>query len=86
MMEGILPNEIIYRKKMGFPTPLAHMFSGNLREYVGDLLLSNNSKIQRYVKKDKVEKIFQEHVGGKFDHHRLLWQLTVLEEWLQQNL
>lgn len=85
MMEGLLPNEIIYRKKMGFPTPLKLMFQGALRSYSHDLLLASTSRITSYFEQSEVQRLLQEHQSDKADHHRVLWQLVVLEEWLQQH-
>ena len=85
MMEGLLPDEIIYRKKMGFPTPLKLMFQGELKEYSNNLLLDKNARINKYFNKDVVQEILDAHQQGKQDHHRLIWQLVVLEEWLKQH-
>jgi len=85
MMEGILPNDIIYRKKMGFPTPLKLMFQNQLRDYAENLLLSAETKLNQFFKKSRIEQLFQEHNNDKFDHHKTLWQLVVLEEWLRKN-
>ncbi len=83
MMEGILPNEIIYRKKMGFPTPLKRMFQGDLATYARDTLASSSTQITDYFGNAAISKILDEHIAGKVDHHRALWQLIVLEEWMQ---
>jgi len=85
MMEGILPNDIIYRKKMGFPTPLKLMFQNELRSYAENLLLSPETKLLQFFKKTRIEQLIQEHNNDKFDHHKTLWQLVVLEEWLKNN-
>lgn len=85
MMEGLLPTEIIYRKKMGFPTPVATMLRGSMREYADDTLNATSAKIHSYLNKDAVARLLGQHVAGKADHHRVLWQLLVLEEWLAQN-
>lgn len=85
MMEGILPNDIIYRKKMGFPTPLKLMFQNELREYAETLLLSQTTKLHQFFKIERIEQLITEHNNNKFDHHKTLWQLVVLEEWLQKN-
>ncbi|MFK5893270.1 MAG: asparagine synthase (glutamine-hydrolyzing) [Pseudomonadota bacterium] len=85
MMEGILPDEIIYRKKMGFPTPLSIMFKSNLKDYAYDTLLSSNTMILNYFNKGIINKLLDEHVSSKYDHHRTIWQLIVLEEWLKSN-
>jgi len=85
MLEGLLPEEIIYRKKMGFPTPLKVMFQTNMKDYAIDLLLASNAKTHAYFKKNQIETLLKQHIEGKIDHHRILWQLIVLEEWLKQN-
>ncbi len=85
MMEGILPRDIIYRKKMGFPTPLKLMFQNELRSYAENLLLSEETKLHQFFKKSRIEQLIIEHNNDKFDHHKTLWQLVVLEEWLRKN-
>jgi len=85
MMEGILPNDIIYRKKMGFPTPLKLMFQNELRSYAENLLLSADTKLHQFFKKTRIQQLIDEHNNDKFDHHKTLWQLVVLEEWLRKN-
>jgi len=85
MMEGILPKEIIYRKKMGFPTPLKLMFQNELRSYAEELLLSEETTLHQFFKKERIEQLITEHNNNKYDHHKTLWQLVVLEEWLRKN-
>jgi asparagine synthase (glutamine-hydrolysing) len=85
MMEGILPDDIIYRKKMGFPTPLKLMFQNELRDYAETLLLSQTTKLHKFFKIERIEQLITEHNNNKYDHHKTLWQLVVLEEWLRKN-
>jgi asparagine synthase (glutamine-hydrolysing) len=80
-MEPYLPREILYRPKMGFPTPLAHMFKGEMKEYVADVLGSERSLDRGYFRPEEVRRLVGEHLSGARDHHRVLWQLLVLEEW-----
>ena len=80
-MEPYLPNEIIHRGKMGFPTPLARMFQHEMRPYVAEVLDSDRSLGRGYFKPEVVRSLVAEHLEGKRDHHRVLWQLLVLEEW-----
>jgi asparagine synthase (glutamine-hydrolysing) len=80
-MEGRLPHEILHRGKMGFPTPLARMFQGELRGYVADVLGSDRSLDRGYFRPEVVRRLVSEHQSGTQDHHRVLWQLLVLEEW-----
>ncbi len=87
MMEGELPDNIIYREKRGFPTPLARMFQGPLKNYVTKTLMPENAKplISDLFNTDEIIRLCNEHWEEKQDHHRILWQLLVLEEWLKQN-
>jgi asparagine synthase (glutamine-hydrolysing) len=80
-MEPYLPHEILHRGKMGFPTPLAHMFQGAMRDYVGGVLDSERTLDRGYFRPDVVRRLVAEHAAGRQDHHRVLWQLLVLEEW-----
>lgn len=85
MMEGILPDEIIYRKKMGFPTPLKRMFETDLRDFASDLLLSASAELPGIFEHRYMRTLLEEHRRQRRDHHRVLWQLVVLEQWLRMN-
>src|SRR4029077_830451 len=83
-MRNRLPDEILDRTKMGFPTPLRLMFQKELSSYVYDLLLSGRSVSRGYFKPTAIEGLIREHVSKKVDHHIVLWKLIVLEEWHRQ--
>ena len=85
MMENKLPKEIIYRKKMGFPTPLKIMFESHLKDYAFDTLLRDNSPLHDYFSRSSLEKMLIEHSSKQNDHHRTIWQMIVLQEWLTIN-
>ena len=70
---------------MGFPTPLKLMFQNELRDYAKDLLLSDNTKLHQFFKIERIKQLIEEHNADKYDHHKTLWQLVVLEEWLKKN-
>ncbi len=80
-MEPYLPKEILYRGKMGFPTPLARMFKGDLKGYVEQVLGSDRFHDRGYFQPEAVRRLVAEHGAEERDHHRVLWQLLVLEEW-----
>jgi asparagine synthase (glutamine-hydrolysing) len=80
-MANRLPRAILRRTKRGFPTPLAIMFRQNLVDYLKDLLLSGRAAERGYFTPQRVEALIDEHVTGRVDHHKVLWQLVVLEEW-----
>jgi asparagine synthase (glutamine-hydrolysing) len=79
--EKLLPREIVWREKMGFPTPLDLMFRSELRDYVRDTLLSARFNSRGYFDRRQVEKLVQGHESGHSRNAMVLWQLVVLEEW-----
>ena len=80
-MEPYLDDTILYRKKQGFPTPLAIMFQGDLKSYVNDIIMSDLAISRGYFNRNAISKLLSEHSSGKQDHHKTLWQLLVLELW-----
>ncbi|MEP1743937.1 MAG: asparagine synthase (glutamine-hydrolyzing) [Kangiellaceae bacterium] len=80
-MEDFLPNEILYRKKQGFPTPLSIMFKGDLYEYVSGIIDSDLAHSRGYFDPTEIRKLLKEHKAEERDNHRVLWQLLVLELW-----
>jgi asparagine synthase (glutamine-hydrolysing) len=80
-MRNRIPDEIIKRKKVGFPTPLAAMFRYDLSDYLRETLLSSCALRRGYFDHRSIERLIEEHLELKSDHHKILWQLIVLEEW-----
>ncbi len=80
-MEPYLSDDILYRKKQGFPTPLAIMFQGDLKEYVKSIIDSKLAHQRGYFDSEEIKRLLQEHSDGSQDHHKVLWQLLVLELW-----
>ncbi|MCG8531783.1 MAG: asparagine synthase C-terminal domain-containing protein, partial [Desulfovibrionales bacterium] len=79
MMAGVLPPQIIHRKKMGFPTPLKLMFQQKLADHAREVLTDASCRLHRYFNGDFMAQLVQEHIEKKQDHHRVIWQLMVLE-------
>lgn len=81
-----LPKEIIQRKKRGFAVNVVddwfrQSMQGRIHEYLND----NQSLIYRYLRHDTVTGMQQRHSSGKKDHHKILFSLVVLEQWLRSN-
>ena len=78
-MVGILPKEIINRKKQGFGVPIKHYFRNELKDFVQSEL----SEIP-YVNQEFVQSILQKHLAGKRDYCHVIWSLLMLKEWTKQ--
>jgi asparagine synthase (glutamine-hydrolysing) len=80
-VEDLLPREIIYRQKMGFPTPWAYWLAGEQLDQLESMLLEPRTMDRRYFRPDAVKKLFAEHRAGVRDHGNRIWRLLNLEIW-----
>jgi len=82
-MEGMLPQDIIYREKRGFPLPLREWLQGDLYEPTRDILLSHRFLDRGIVRRDYVERILASHRAGREDHSRRIFSFLTLETWMR---
>jgi asparagine synthase (glutamine-hydrolysing) len=81
-MEGHLPNDILYRQKMGFVSPISAWFRGPLAGEIEGLLTKSLLVECGWFKVDVLAKLAADHRSGLGEHGRLLWQLIMLEKSL----
>ena len=79
-VEDLLPRSIIYRKKMGFPTPWAYWLPGQELDCVEKMLLERCGA-RGLFKPEEVKRLFGEHRSGHRDHAYKIWRLLNLEIW-----
>ena len=77
---GLLPDDIINRKKHGFGIPLGAWLRQDMAP-VRDILLSQSARQRGLFNMAVVERLISEHSRGQRDHSRQLWALLTLEEW-----
>ena len=80
-MEDLLPHSIIYRPKLGFPTPWSGWLAGAQLDSIEQLLLEPRSMNRGFFKRAAVEKLFREHRARYRDHYDRIWRLLNLELW-----
>ena len=80
---GLLPDEIIERKKHGFGVPLGAWLRRDMR-LARDLLQSRRSRERGLLDMAVVARLMDEHEAGERDHNRVLWALLTLEDWHRQ--
>jgi len=78
-----LPPEIIYRKKIGFDTPVDQWFGGELQSYLSDLLLWQGSGCSLFFNLKELERMINDHVNKRRDYQRHLFSLITFEIWYQ---
>jgi asparagine synthase (glutamine-hydrolysing) len=80
-VEDLLPNSVVYRKKMGFPTPWEYWLAGPQLDDLEQMLLEPRSMERRLFRSDVVKRIFAEHRAKVRDHGNQIWRLINLEIW-----
>lgn len=82
-MEPHLPNDVLYRPKMGFAVPLASWFRGPLRDHVKTHLLGDRLMDTGYFNPDQLHKMVKEHSAGLRDHSAPIWTLLMFDSFLE---
>ena len=82
-MRRFLPAYPADRPKVGFTVPLSPWFRNELRELLGDTLLSARALGRGYVEPAVLRGYVEEHLAGRRDRGRELWTLLTLELWHQ---
>ncbi|MGB7129648.1 MAG: asparagine synthase C-terminal domain-containing protein, partial [Candidatus Sulfotelmatobacter sp.] len=80
-IESLLPREIIYRKKLGFPTPWSGWLAGAQLDSIEQLLLEPRSIGRGFFRRSAIEQLFREHRSQYRDHYDRIWRLLTLELW-----
>ena len=80
-VEDLLPHSIVYRQKMGFPTPWAYWLAGPQLDDLESMLLEPRTLERGLIERDAVRKLFAEHRAGRRDNGDRIWRLLNLETW-----
>lgn len=83
LLKRQLPSSLVDRPKKGFSIPLAEWLRGPLREWASDLLSANKLASHGVFKGDAVHQLWQNHLSGRRSPHSLLWNILMIEAWLQ---
>ena len=80
-LEGIVPNEILYREKQGFGVPIGDWINRQLKERIHETLTEKRTAERGYFEPEYVKILLEEHHKNRRDHSHLLWILWMLELW-----
>ncbi len=84
-VEGILPNNIIYRKKQGFAAPVAEWFRNDWYKFAEDSLLNSKFAKLELFNKDYMKNLLTIHKSGKKNYSPEIYQLLMLNLWYDKN-
>jgi asparagine synthase (glutamine-hydrolysing) len=80
-VENLLPHEIIYRKKMGFPTPLRQWLLDPRAGTLYGNLMARDGLLARYIDAAALDRLIGRHVRGEEDATDRIWRLLNLQVW-----
>ena len=80
-VQDLLPHSILYRPKLGFPTPWSGWLAGPRLETIRAMLLEPRSLNRGYFRREAIEKLFDEHRAKHRDNYDRIWRLLNLELW-----
>jgi asparagine synthase (glutamine-hydrolysing) len=83
-MEPHLPDEVLYRPKMGFSVPLARWFRGPLKQRVRDAVLGERLKSTGWFNQAYLQHLVDAHQSGARDYGAPLWTLLMFDAFLRQ--
>src|SRR5262245_5698396 len=82
-MRGLLPAEILTRKKMGFLVPVESWFRGRYRRVLDEYVLSERTLARGFFNAGYVRELAARHANGE-NHAERLWMLVNFEIWLRR--
>jgi asparagine synthase (glutamine-hydrolysing) len=80
-MKDVLPQEILRRRKMGFPVPIGAWFRGQYRHVIDEYVLSERATARGLFDPTFVRNLVERHQSGTENHSERLWSLVNFEMW-----
>jgi asparagine synthase (glutamine-hydrolysing) len=85
--QSYLSPQILKRKKRGFAANVVDQwFHSSLKGALREMLLDESSLMYGLLKPQPVQRLLENHQSGRQDHHKLLFCLVMIEQWLRQTV
>lgn len=81
-MRGVLPDDVLFRPKMGFVTPIAAWFRAELADAARGIARGGALARTGWFDTRAVAAMAEAHIAGRTDASRTLWQLLMLDRAL----
>lgn len=72
-MKGILPPEILNKKKVGLEMPYSSWFRREMKEFAHDTIFSSGALSSGILNADGIRRLWRDHQNMKADNGRALW-------------
>jgi asparagine synthase (glutamine-hydrolysing) len=80
-LEGVLPSDVIWRRKAGFGAPIRSWLRGPLKPLIADLLSEDAVKRRGLFRPKEVKRVVDANFSGREDYNLQVFQLLGLELW-----
>ncbi|MDW5522753.1 asparagine synthase (glutamine-hydrolyzing) [Carnobacterium maltaromaticum] len=77
--ESFVPDNVLYRKKLGFPVPIRHWLKDEMNSWVKGIIA--DSQTDHLINKIYVLGLLEDHCAGKLDNSRKIWTVITFMVW-----
>ena len=77
--EGIIPDHVLDRKKLGFPVPIRHWLKKEMYDWANTII--KESQTDHLLDKQVITNLLNDHVTGRSDNSRKIWTVLVFMIW-----
>jgi asparagine synthase (glutamine-hydrolysing) len=85
-LKGLVPREILTRRKAGFTPPMDRWFRGNLAPLVEQRLFAPDAFVPEIFDRRALRALWEGHLGGTRNAASQLWAALMLESWARRFL
>lgn len=85
ILDKYVPKQLIDRPKSGFGIPVGDWMRTALRDWVESNLSENQIKQQGILNAQYVSKIWDDHLEMRSDNTVKLWNILMLNSWINKN-
>jgi asparagine synthase (glutamine-hydrolysing) len=79
-----VPTTLFERPKQGFAVPISSWLRRGLRSWAEDLL--NDPQLDAHLDGNRVKRLWQEHLSGRFDRGFYVWDVLCFLSWRRRHL
>ena len=84
VFKPFIPDSLLYRKKMGFSTPLDDWFRGELKSLSESQIIDSQRGLNDIFDSGVIKKLWEEHQTRKADHGIVLWSMLMYQMWFRR--
>jgi asparagine synthase (glutamine-hydrolysing) len=82
-LEGIVPDDILYRPKQGFGLPINEWFITGMAPFVEHAVFSSPIRKRDWFDYDFLRSIWRQHLSGRVNYSFNIWSILNLSLWYE---